>query len=467
MTVLDDLSKAWSEMRTLPRAAWLLIAAFAIDAMAYFGTLTLMSEYLSSNVGWGDGRAGWGVSLFTMSVTLFMLGAGTIAEGYGLRKAVIFSLLAALAGRIVYCLAPGLGASVTLLVVLALIVTALGEAILQPVVYSGVKQFTDAKSSAMGYAMIYAWMNLGIVGIGALSAWIRPAVQAVQDKKPEAAEASGFIRWLAELTGSGIQAVNWTCTAITALTLLGVMLLFREKDSAARLRPDLAAEAPDARPVAEKLRSYFAEGPFSNARFMFFIFMLLPVRTLFAHQWLTMPQYILRAYDQTVSDKMEWLVNWINPAIIFVFVPLTAALTRRVHVYTVMIIGSLVSALPTFLLCSGPNLTLLITYFVIFSLGEALWTSRFLEYASELAPPGRISQYMGLANVPWLLAKGTTGFYSGYLLATYCPDKTPVAQLQTGTLFFIYGCIAMLSPIGLLLARKWVMAGFQSGSENK
>ena len=55
--------------------------------------------------------------------------------------------------------------------------------------------------------------------------------------------------------------------------------------------------------------------------------MLLPVRTLFAHQWLTMPQYILRAYDQGVADRMEWLVNWINPGIIFVGVPIATALT--------------------------------------------------------------------------------------------------------------------------------------------
>ena len=80
--------------------------------------------------------------------------------------------------------------------------------------------------------------------------------------------------------------------------------------------------------------------------FIFFIFMLLPVRTLFAHQWLTMPQYILRSYPQGVADKMEWLVNWINPAIIFVGVPLATALTRHINVYTMMVIGSLVSAVP-------------------------------------------------------------------------------------------------------------------------
>ena len=100
--------------------------------------------------------------------------------------------------------------------------------------------------------------------------------------------------------------------------------------------------------------------------------------------------------------------------------------------------------------------------FVVFSVGEALWSARFLEYASELAPEGRVAQYMGLANVPWLLAKGTTGLYSGMMLASYVPANTPQAELQTGTLWFFYGCIAMLSPIGLWLARRWVMAGLHT-----
>jgi len=57
------------------------------------------------------------------------------------------------------------------------------------------------------------------------------------------------------------------------------------------------------------------------------------------------------------------------------------------------------------------------------------------------------------------LAKGTTGLYSGYLLATYCPPKTPADELHTGTLWLIYGLIAMTSPIGLWLGRHWVRRG--------
>jgi hypothetical protein len=107
-------------------------------------------------------------------------------------------------------------------------------------------------------------------------------------------------------------------------------------------------------------------------------------------------------------------------------------------------------------------LRLLIIYLVLFSTGEALWSARFLEYASELAPPGRIAQYMGLANIPWLLAKFTTGFYSGRMLAEFCPPDVAPGDLRTGTLWLVYSLIAFSSPAGLWIARKWVLAGLHT-----
>ena len=456
---------SFTDLLKLPRAFWFIIGVFVVDSMAYFGVLTLMTTYLSGDLAWGDAWAGRTVSIFTMLVTLFMLGAGSYAEQFGLRRAILFAVMLTAGGRVLYSMAPGLGLSsgAAMIIIGSLLVVALGEAILQPVCYSGIKQYTDEKTSSMGYGLIYALMNLGIVGVGALSAWMRPAVQRLKEGKPADAVGAPVLDFFAGFSATGVQAVNWACVVLTLITLAGFFLLMTRKTEAAKLRPDIAQEnrKRSQEPLGQRLKEFFAGGPFSNPRFIFFIFMLLPVRTLFAHQWLTMPQYILRAYPGGVADRMEWLVNWINPAIIFIGVPIATALTRHINVYSMMIVGSLVSAAPTFLLAGGPSLTLLITYFVIFSIGEALWSARFLEYASELAPPGRIAQYMGLANIPWLLAKGTTGFYSGMMLATYCPENTPLPELETGTMWFIYGCIAMTSPIGLWLARKWVRAGLR------
>jgi dipeptide/tripeptide permease len=90
---------------------------------------------------------------------------------------------------------------------------------------------------------------------------------------------------------------------------------------------------------------------------------------------------------------------------------------------------------------------------VIFSIGEALWSSRFLEYVSQLAPPEKVGVYMGLANVPWFLAKFTTGLYSGAMIARFIPREGPQ---DTGTLWLVYTAIALSSPVGLLLARGWL-----------
>jgi proton-dependent oligopeptide transporter, POT family len=460
---IGNTVRPFRELSHAPRAMWYVIAAFALDSMAYFGILTLMTSYLSHDLGWGDKYAAVTVSLFTMSVTLAMLGIGSVAESFGLRRAFFGGLVLAELGRQACCHAPrplprrpiaGMG-------LLGLPLAACSGGILQPVCYSGVRQFTNETTSSMGYAMIYAFMNLAIVVIGDLSARIRPAVQGIIDARGHSGPPGGFLGWLTRFSGSGVQAVNWLCCGVTVFTLLLMLLLLTRRAEATRLRPETTEKSPEATslPWIERFANYFTDGPFGNARFVFFVFMLLPVQTLFAHQWLTMPQYILRAYPEEVNVHMERLVNWVNPGIIFFGVPLLTALTRRTNVYTMMVTGTLVSAVPTFLLCFGPHFSSLIVYLVVFSIGEALWSARFMEYASELAPPGRVAQYMGLAQIPWLLAKGTTGFYSGILLAQYCPEKTPAAELQTGTLWFIYGCIAMSTPIGLWLARKWVMSG--------
>ena len=153
---------------------------------------------------------------------------------------------------------------------------------------------------------------------------------------------------------------------------------------------------------------------------------------------------------------MEWLVDSVNPLIIFFGVPTLAALTKRYHVLTMMTLGSLVSAAATFLLAPGPSTPMLLGYFVVFSIGEALWSSRFMEYAAELAPEGRVAQYMGVAMLPWFVAKTTTGFYSGFVLERFVPKD---GAQSSGVMWGIYGSVAIVSPLALFAARRWLRAG--------
>ena len=193
--------------------------------------------------------------------------------------------------------------------------------------------------------------------------------------------------------------------------------------------------------------------PFNDGRFVFFIFVLIPVQTLFAHNWLTLPYYIDRAFGGTaVGDNFEFFSN-INPILIFFLAPAVAALTTRAKVYPMMIWGTLVMAAPTFLLVLPPTPTLLLTYILLMSIGEAMWQPRFLQWVAEIAPEGQTGMYMGIGQFPWFLTKVITGLYSGYFLTQYCPMVGPQ---DTQTMWLFYALIAMISPVALWMARGWM-----------
>jgi hypothetical protein len=276
--------------------------------------------------------------------------------------------------------------------------------------------------------------------------------------------------------GLGIPGVYWI---YTALTLVGILVTFFiltpkvEKEAIAQAAlahqqkevEESAAEPvklPASAPFWAKVWHWIKNHPLANPKFSFFIFSLIPVQTLFAHNWLTLPMYVNRAYQGTwLGQNFELATNF-NPLLIFILVPIVTALTWRRNIYTMMILGTAIMALPTFLLTTGPSPAALFGFLVLMTIGEAMWQPRFLQYAAEIAPKGRTAAYMGIAQFPWFLTKVITPLFSGYFLSKYCPADTPVAELNTETMWLIYGIIACTSSVLLILARGWLGKDFRA-----
>jgi dipeptide/tripeptide permease len=251
--------------------------------------------------------------------------------------------------------------------------------------------------------------------------------------------------------------VFWAMIGVTGIMVAGNLLFFTKKiEQRDRVVEYVKSQETDRRTLWEKTK----ELPFLDLRFIFFIFVLLPVRTLFAHQFLTLPDYVIRCFPENIGARYEWFQG-LNPVIIVIFVPLIAALTRKVNIVNMMIVGTAISAVTTFILVPGPQLWTLIVYVILFSFGEAVWSSRFLEYVANLAPAGQVGAYMGLAGIPWFLAKTTTGFYSGAMIAKFIPEG---GIHDSGTMWLIYGFIALISPLGLIIGKKWVQKGVKHGA---
>ncbi|MCK4716507.1 MAG: MFS transporter, partial [Candidatus Marinimicrobia bacterium] len=315
--------------------------------------------------------------------------------------------------------------------------------IYQPACYTAVKQFTTGKTATMGYAMLYAIMNLG----GFLPALISPPIRKQYE----------------------IIGVYWVYVALTVTGILIVAIILSKKTvqmalaNVSKNKTETEKNEDDEMnkmSKKERVKYYIKNFPIRDGRFMFFIFVLIPVQTLFAHNWLTLPLYFSRAFTGLVSDNFEFFVNF-NPLLIFILAPMVAALTAKKDTYKMMILGTFVMAAPTFLLTLGPNLYTVFGYLIIMTIGEAMWQPRFLQWVAEIAPKNMTGIYMGIGQFPWFLTKIITAMYSGWFLMRYCPEGVAPEMMNTESMWLIYGFIAIISPITLILAKGWMGKGLE------
>ena len=443
-----EISQPFVDLFHASQALWGINLSYLLEGLTYFGVVGLLAIFFNDYIGLDDISAGRMVGFLTAGITLGMLFMGATVDLIGARRSLLLSLFLMLVGRTLLTLSPDLGtkglwSSSHLLAMGGLLGIILGYGIYQPACYAAVRQFTSEKTAAMGYAMLYALMNLG----GFLPGLISPPVRRAY----------------------GITGVFWVYVALTVAGILVIALLLTRK---ATTRAATQAEAErkektapeEKKPLREQILFYLKNFPVRDARFMYFIFILIPVQTLFAHNWLTLPQYCSRAFTGVVSDNYEFFVNF-SPILIFILTPVVTALTSTRNTYTMMIIGTFVMGAPTFILALGPNIVGLFAYLILATLGEATWSARFLQWVAEIAPKNMTGIYMGIGQFPWFLTKVITSLYSGWFLMRYCPAGVPPEQMHTGTMWFIYGLIAMITPAGLLLASNWMRRGFRDRAE--
>lgn len=446
---LTEVVQPFKDLIRAPRVLWGLNVTYLLEGITYFGVVGLLAIFFNDYIKLNDIDAGHMVGVLTAGITLSMLFLGATVDIIGLRKSLIISLMAMLVGRVLLTLSPSLSATTGMwsgshiIAMLGILGIVLGYGIYQPACYAGVKRFTTEKTSAMGYAMLYALMNLG----GFLPGLISPPVRK----------------------SFGITGVFWVYVVFTVVGILSVMVILSKKTIALaeqKLSAEKQAEVAEENdmPLKEKMIYYYKNFPLRDGRFLYFIFILIFVQTLFAHNWLTLPQYCSRAFTGVVQDNYEFFVNF-NPILIFILTPAVAALTAEKDAYKMMILGTFVMASPTFLLALGPNIITLFAFLILMTIGEAMWQPRFLQWVAEIAPKGMTGIYMGIGQFPWFLTKVITSLYSGWFLMNYCPEKTAPANMHTEMMWFIYGCIAIISPIGLIIAKPWMVKGFKTKAE--
>lgn len=455
--IIMDLTQPFVDLAHTSRALLGVNLSYVLEGLTYFGVVGLLAIFFNDFIGLNDIDAGRMVGILTAGITIAMLFLGATVDWIGLRKSLLIALSLMLVGRIFLTISPEIGVpglwnSAHIFAMIGILGIILGYGIYQPACYAGVKQLTNEKTAAMGYAMLYALMNLG----GFLPGIISPPVRRA----------------------FGITGVFWVYAALTVVGIGIVYFIITKKAMEKAVRDANQDVDGNQKPEEidemagmskkEKFAYYIKNFPLKDLRFLYFVFILIFVQTLFAHNWLTIPQYTSRAFGgqayfgipNFVEDNFEFFVN-LNPILIFILTPMVTALTSKKDTYTMMIIGTFVMASPTFILALGPNLFTLLAYITLMTIGEAMWQPRFLQWVAEIAPKNMTGIYMGIGQFPWFLTKVITSLYSGWFLMNYCPSDALPADMNTETMWLIYGFIAIISPVGLFLARGWMKKGFK------
>jgi POT family proton-dependent oligopeptide transporter len=443
---LREIVQPFVDAVRAPRPLWGNNLQYLIEGFLYFGILNYLVIYCVENIGTNELQAGWVVTVLAGGITFTQFLMGGLVDRWGVRRGLLLALGALVIGRALLAASGTLGLSTEgdfspafLTLMLGIGVILLGYGLYEPASYSIVRRVTTPQTSAMGFAMLYALMNLG----GFLPAFLSPARQAI-----------------------GIGGLFWVFTGVTAVALVLVAVILDRKtmDKAMTEAKIARGEDPgEASATAQKprggLKQWLREHPMADPRFTFFIFVLIPVQTLFAHNYLTLPLYVKRVYEGSwMGDNFEVIVN-LNPLLIFLLVPVVAAMTYKKDIYRLMIVGTAIMSAPTFLLAFGPSVPLLVSYIFIMTLGEAIWQPRFLQYVAETAPEEKMGAYLGVARLPWFLTKMITGLYAGGFLMHYIPEGGP---MHSGAMWFWHGLIAIMTPVLLLLATRWMRAKFRA-----
>ncbi len=510
-----ELGETFRAFFKAPKALWGINVPYVLEGLVYFGILTILGKYSSENVGLTDSQAGLVYSFLTGGITFAMLLLGGVSDKIGVRNSLIVSFALFVLARFLIALSGSVGLSnglwspmfFTLISGIVIMVIAYG--FYQPAAYAGVKRYTTPQTAAMGYAAIYGFMNLGAFFSGFVSSLTRPnfvdsfppnglsavfwvyvvitfialVITLVIITKKGDKEAVEKVKAINEKNGVVDEEeeedkpkikINNLPLIIYALIMLGLFLLsglafdvpFNYQSNFSLFGINISFDLfffLSALGFVVCIYEFLKNRPFHpfrDKRFTFFIFILIPVQTLFAHNWLTLPYYLDRAFAGSVVSEYFEVFSNINPILIFILAPIVAGLTARADIYKMMIYGTFVMGIPTFLLTLGPNLYLFLIYILIMTIGEAMWQPRFLQWIAEVAPKGMVGLYMGVGQFPWFLTKVITGFYSGWFLMQYVPRDVTPADMNTGTMWFIYGLIAMTTTLGLVLAKKWMMKGF-------
>jgi proton-dependent oligopeptide transporter, POT family len=379
-----SFSERLQEIRTgFERPFWVANISELFERLSYYAVFAVLARYLHEGLHFDVERASSLTGMFGGWVWFLAIIGGALADRLGFRRALsiaylILSLAYFLLGSIAAPWLAPLRDNVPLvaLVAFVLILPALGVALVKPSVVGTTARASKQNVRSVGYSIYYTLVNVGSTAGPLLASW------AIQHGRVENV---------------------FRIAAISVLAMLIVVLLFFKEP-----RRTEEGERASLSQVGKNFLTVL-----SNPRFMLFLLIFTGYWIVFWQEFIALPLYI-SAYIDPQADTARILAT--DPIVVILFTMVIGFLTKRMHAFNAIILGTLISSLAWILLIVHPSVWMAVATLVVVAIGEIVQQPRYYDYISRLAPEGQQGTYMGFAFLPLGIGSFIAGKFSGWLM---------------------------------------------------
>jgi proton-dependent oligopeptide transporter, POT family len=94
-------------------------------------------------------------------------------------------------------------------------------------------------------------------------------------------------------------------------------------------------------------------------------------------------------------------------------------LTKKLHAFHAIVLGTLISSLAFIPMIVHPSVWVAVVTLVGVAIGEIVQQPRYYDYISRLAPPDQQGTYMGFAFLPLGIGSFVAGKFGGWVMRHY------------------------------------------------
>jgi POT family proton-dependent oligopeptide transporter len=380
-------SDRFHEIRTgFERPFWIANISELFERLSYYAVFAVLARYLHENLHFDVERASSLTGMFGGWVWFLAVVGGAVADRLGFRRALS---LAYLFLSIAYFSLGSIGSDwfapirnavpLVTLVAFVLMLPALGVALVKPSVVGTTARASKENVRSVGYSIYYTLVNVGSTLGPLLAGWQQEH-------------------------GSAENVFRIAALSVFAM-LFFVLLLFKE--------PKRADDAPAAT-LAQVGKNFLTV--ISNPRFMIFLLIFTGYWVVFWQEFIALPLFISTYIDPNANTAR---ILAVDPIVVICFTMLIGFLTKRMHAFHAIVLGTLVSSVAWILLIVHPSVWMAVATLVVVAIGEIIQQPRYYDYISRLAPPGQQGTYMGFAFLPLGIGSFVAGKFSGWLMRHY------------------------------------------------